>query len=109
MGGDERLGVGDLQGQSYAFGVELEGVGDVTEGTAFAQVLAYGFEVVFAYGLAQLQAGGGDDLLWRVTSRAGDFDGDQLDAEGTAGSGPGAGKSTRSAERSGEFVSLRGF
>ena len=61
------LRVGDLQGQLYAFGVELERVGDVAEGTAFAQVLAHGLEVVFAYGLAQLQAGGGDDLLWRVT------------------------------------------
>ena len=76
--GHERIGVLDLQGEFYALGIELEDVGDVAESAGFSQVLAHAFEVFVVDGLAQLQAGGGDDLGRSVTGGAGDFDGNQL-------------------------------
>ena len=52
----------------HALGDELESVGNVAESAGFAQVLADALEIVFADGLAKLQAGGGDDLLRRVAA-----------------------------------------
>ena len=81
-GGHEGIAVGDLQGEFHALGTELESVGDVAESAGFAQVPGDALEIVFADGLARLQAGGGGDLLRRVALRARDLDGDEFRRRG---------------------------
>ena len=80
--GDELVAVGDLQVELGAFGGILEAVGNIAEGAGIAQVLARDLKVSVTDGLAELQAGGADDLRLRVALAAGDGDGDEFESRG---------------------------